>query len=53
MAQQIDMKSREVELLEGKLKQSTHGQQLEELEALKASIGRSKAVCSLLYLCNS
>lgn len=37
---QLDMKTREVELIEERLKQGSHHQKVEEVEAFKASIGR-------------
>lgn len=37
----LDMKTREVELIEERLKQGRHHQKVEELETFKASIGMS------------
>lgn len=39
LKRQFDLKQSEAELLEGKLKQSSHGQQLDDIETLQKSIG--------------
>lgn len=40
MKQQFDLKSQESQLLSDKLKQSSHGQQLEDIKSLQKEIGK-------------
>lgn len=42
--QQYDLKVHEAELVQARLKQSTHHHQLEEVEALQKTVGKSSAV---------
>lgn len=41
---QLDMKSREAELVEERLKQSTHHQKVEELDSYRDSVGMSTSL---------
>lgn len=47
MKQQYDLKNQEIELLSSKLKQSSHGQQLDEINKLQQTIG---IVLSTIYV---
>lgn len=47
--QQYDLKVHEAELVQARLKQSTHHHQLEEVEALQKTVGKS----SVVFICNS
>ena len=40
LKKQLDLKQSEAKLLEDKLRQSSHGQQLEEIDALQQAIGQ-------------
>jgi len=40
LKQQVDLKNQELELLEEKLKHSTHHKQLEEIQELEETIGQ-------------
>ena len=42
--QQYDLKVHEAELVDARLKQSTHHHQLEEVEALQKTVGKSSVV---------
>lgn len=46
--QQYDLKVHEAELVQARLKQSTHHHQLEEVEALQKTVGKS----SVVFICN-
>jgi hypothetical protein len=46
--QQYDLKVNETELLQARLEQSSHHQQLEEINTLQQSIGRS--LFNLIYI---
>ncbi len=52
--QQYDLKVHEAELVQARLKQSTHHHQLEDVEALQKTVGTSTAAfiinCSLYYI---
>ena len=47
--QQYDLKVHEAELVQARLKQSTHHHQLQEVEALQKTVGTS----SVVFICNS
>ena len=52
LKQQFDLKSHEASLFEDRLKQSTHHQQLEELEDLKQSIGMTFSIIGITFTCS-
>jgi len=50
LKQQYDLKSHDAKLLSDSLKQSSHGQQLDEIEQLEATIGLSSTVNKYVLL---